>query len=242
MHEIACIFIVVPQQKWNNTYAGTLYKLEGGVQTFVFKMKSRLILKTSHRVLEFLSSFKWCFFNYAKTSWNLLFYLFISLYLLSIWNYLFTQKVHYIASTVTTEITDVNSITEQKIESLSKTYLESMWTKWQIHTFDYTLIKETLKGTPLFKCSDFSGVHCINHTCRYILQSLHERCNITHFLIFLLNILKDCDNLMSLGTRSHILGPRNEMDSVPCLAEFTRCLCNVSFWGKLYGRETGTNK
>ena len=62
MHEVACIFIVVPQQKWNNTYAGTLYKLEGGVQTFVFKMKSRLILKTSHRVLEFLSSFKWCFF------------------------------------------------------------------------------------------------------------------------------------------------------------------------------------
>ena len=56
MHEVACIFIVVPQQKWNNIYAGTLYKLEGGVQTFVFKMKSRLILKTSQsiRIFKFI--------------------------------------------------------------------------------------------------------------------------------------------------------------------------------------------
>ena len=56
--------------------------------------------------------------------------------------------------------------------------------------------------------------------------------------IFLLKILKDCDNLISLGTRSHIFGPRNEMDSLP---EFTVCLCNVSFGGKLYGHEMGTN-
>ena len=34
------------------------------------------------------------------------------------------------------------------------------------------------------------------------------------FLIFLLKILKDCDNVMLLGTRSHIFGSRNEMDSV----------------------------
>ena len=30
MHQIACIYIVVSQQKWNNPYLGTLYKLEGG--------------------------------------------------------------------------------------------------------------------------------------------------------------------------------------------------------------------
>ena len=29
MHQIACIYIVVSQQKWNNTYLETMYKLEG---------------------------------------------------------------------------------------------------------------------------------------------------------------------------------------------------------------------
>ena len=46
---------------------------------------------------------------------------------------------------------------------------------------------------------------------------------------------------MSLAIRSNIFGPRNEMDSVPCLTEFTRRLYNVSFQGKLYERETGRN-
>ena len=45
---------------------------------------------------------------------------------------------------------------------------------------------------------------------------------------------------MSLGARSHIFGPRNEIDSVPYLMEFFLHLCNVSFRQKLYGRETGT--
>ena len=44
-----------------------------------------------------------------------------------------------------------------------------------------------------------------------------------------------------MGTRSHIFGPRNEMDCVPRLTEFTLRLCNVSFRRKLYGRETGRN-
>ena len=61
------------------------------------------------------------------------------------------------------------------------------------------------------------------------------------FLIFLLKMHKDCDNLISLGTRSHIFGSRNETDSVPCLTEFTLSLFNVSFRRKLYGRETCTN-
>ena len=29
MHQIACIYIVVPQKKWNNTYLETAYTLEG---------------------------------------------------------------------------------------------------------------------------------------------------------------------------------------------------------------------
>ena len=110
------------------------------------------------------------------------------------------------------------------------------------HTFVPTLIKETLRGKPLFRWSEFSGVHCINPTCfRYILQSLHGHCEGTRFLIFLSKILKDCDNLTSLDARSHIFGPRNEMDSVPCRTEFTLRLCNMSFRRKFYSRKTGTN-
>ena len=111
------------------------------------------------------------------------------------------------------------------------------------HICSYIDQKKTLKGTPPFLCSEFSGVHCTNPTCcRYILQSRHKHCKSTHFFKFLLlKILKDCDNLMSLGTRSHIFGPRNEMDSVPCLTEFILRLCNMSFRRKLCGRETGTN-
>ena len=67
------------------------------------------------------------------------------------------------------------------------------------------LTKETLKGTPILLCSKFSGVQFVNPTCcRYILQSLHKHCKGSHFLVFLLKILKDSNNLMSLGTRSHI--------------------------------------
>ena len=110
------------------------------------------------------------------------------------------------------------------------------------HTFVHILIKETLKGTLLLLCSEFSGVHCINPTCcRYFLQSQHRHCKGTHFLIFLLKILKDCDNLILLGTRSHIFGPRNEINSVPCLIKFTLCLCNESFQQKWYGHKMGTN-
>ena len=111
-----------------------------------------------------------------------------------------------------------------------------------IHTFVHTLIKKTLKRTPPFLCSEFSGVHFINPTCcRYILQSRHGHCKDIHFLMFVLKILKDCDNLISLGTRFHIFGQRNEMNSVPCLTEFTLRLCNESFRRKLYGCEQDTN-
>ena len=110
------------------------------------------------------------------------------------------------------------------------------------YTFVHTLTKKKLKGTSPFLCSEFSGVHCINPTyCRYILQSQHEHCKGTHLLIFLLKVLKVCDNLISLGTGSYIIGQKDEMNSVPCLKEFTIRLCNVSFQQKLYGREMGPN-
>ena len=40
MHQIACIYIAVPQQQWNNVYLGTAYKLEGGnVANYFFQDK-----------------------------------------------------------------------------------------------------------------------------------------------------------------------------------------------------------
>ena len=127
--------------------------------------------------------------------------------------------------------------------NLSQTNFSNQCEQTGRHThtqFVHILVKETLKGTPPFLCSGFSAVHCINPTsCRYILQSRQGHCEGTHFLIFLLKILKDCDNLISMGTRSHISGPRNEMGSVPCLTECTLRL--FAFRQKLYGRETGTN-
>ena len=41
MHQIACIYIAVPQQKWNHAYLETTYKLEGGIlQTFLLRWKA----------------------------------------------------------------------------------------------------------------------------------------------------------------------------------------------------------
>ena len=46
MHQIASIYIAIPQQKWNKTYLETIDKLKGGIlQTSVFKMESWLQLK-----------------------------------------------------------------------------------------------------------------------------------------------------------------------------------------------------
>ena len=57
MHQIACIYIVVPQQKWNETYLEATYKLErGNIANFCFDEK--LNTTNSFRELEFLSSFK----------------------------------------------------------------------------------------------------------------------------------------------------------------------------------------
>ena len=41
MHQTACIYIVVTQQKWNSSYLETVCKLEGGIlQTSAFKIES----------------------------------------------------------------------------------------------------------------------------------------------------------------------------------------------------------
>ena len=60
MHQISFIYIVVPQQKWNNTYLKTTYKLqEVSIASFYFQDKelARIII---------LSSFKKCSFIFKR--------------------------------------------------------------------------------------------------------------------------------------------------------------------------------
>ena len=49
MHQSACIYIVAPQQKLNNNYLETTYKLEGGYYKLVFKIKNWLRLKRANK-------------------------------------------------------------------------------------------------------------------------------------------------------------------------------------------------
>ena len=169
-------------------------------------------------------------FEWSWSKMGIVFYLFYFHFIYSWLKItLYTQKSLYSLYSNNIELIEVNSVTEQEMQSFPKEFLKSMWT-WKmnvkladIHAFVHTFIKEILKEAPPFLCIEFSGVHCVN----------------PHFL---LEILKDCDNLILLGTRSHIFAQRNEMDSMPCLMEFTLRLCNVSFRPKLYGRETGKNR
>ena len=109
------------------------------------------------------------------------------------------------------ELIDVNSVTEQEMNLSQKNFSNQCeQTGRHTHMFHTSIKKKTLKGTPTFLCNEFSGVQFISSTCcRYILQSRHANCKGTHILIFYLKILRDCDNLISLGTRSHIFGLRN---------------------------------
>ena len=57
----------------------------------------------------------------------------------------------------------------------------------------------------------------IDPTCpRYILHILHGHHSGTHLLISNLKPLRDSDSFISLGTKSHVFGPRKYTDSVSC--------------------------
>ena len=56
---------------------------------------------------------------------------------------------------------------------------------------------------------------------RKVLQSLHGQFSEIQDLIFFLNSSKEWENLISNGTRFHILGPKNDKDSVPSWTDFT---------------------
>ena len=88
--------------------------------------------------------------------------------------------------------------------------------KLHLYTHLFTLLSKKHSKERLHSCTVSFLVFTVQIICIYILQNLHKH-------------RKDTCFLMSLGTRSHIFGPINEMGSVPYLTEFTLRLCNVSF-------------
>ena len=67
----------------------------------------------------------------------------------------------------------------------------------------------------------------INPTCQsYIFHILQGHHSGTHLLILNLKALRDSGSFISLGAKSHIFGPRQITDSVPCQTEFTLLLLN----------------
>ena len=55
---------------------------------------------------------------------------------------------------------------------------------------------------------------------------LHGHPSGTQLLILNLKAFRDSDSFISFGTKSHIFGPREKPNSVPCQTEFTLILLN----------------
>ena len=78
-----------------------------------------------------------CFVFHLKSS----FCLFIYFYFIYSWlkiTHLHKKKSLYSLYSNNIELTDVNSVTEQKMQSFPKEFLKSMWTNWQTHTHLFT--------------------------------------------------------------------------------------------------------
>ena len=45
MHQNTCIYILVPQQKWNNTYVETSHKLGGNITNYCFQDKELMRIR-----------------------------------------------------------------------------------------------------------------------------------------------------------------------------------------------------
>ena len=70
-------------------------------------------------------------------------YLFIYLFILTLFTVdlkllIYTKKSLYSLYSNNIELTDVNSVTEQEMQSFPNQFLKSMWTSWQTHTHLYT--------------------------------------------------------------------------------------------------------
>ena len=67
------------------------------------------------------------------------FFQFICFYFIYIWlKITHLHKKNICIATVITELIDVNSVTEQEMQSFPNQFLKSMWTSWQTHTHLYT--------------------------------------------------------------------------------------------------------
>ena len=73
------------------------------------------------------------------------------------------------------------------------------------------------------------------HLPKICLYILHGHSSGTHLLILNLKALEESDSLISLGTISHIFGPRSNTDSVTCQKEFALILLNELLLRRSYG-------
>ena len=70
-------------------------------------------------------------------------------------------------------------------------------------------------------------------------HNLHGQCEGVHFFTLLLKMFTFSDSFISSGTRSQILGPRKDSDSMPWYTELTWRLvknyyCNVDYMGQIF--------
>ena len=139
-------------------------------------------------------------------------YLLLNLSILIYLKHILLQKNHQIPLKVTTSSYVMSTQSLNRRQNLSWENFSNKYEQIRdTYTFVHTLIKKALKEATLFLCREFSGVFSVNTTrCRFILRIVQGHCKYTHFQLFLLEILKDSDNLRSLGVRSHIFGPRNK--------------------------------
>ena len=155
--------------------------------------------------------FRWIFIGHLRQ----FIYLFIfTLFTVDLKLLIYTKKPLYSLYSNNIELIDVNFVTEQDMQSFPKEFLKSMRTNWQTHTHTHWSKKHSKENSiPVLWVFWYSLYKS------YMLQIYFTKPTGTlqrhPFLIFLLKILKDCDNLILLGTRSHIFGPRNKMNYVP---------------------------
>ena len=141
-------------------------------------------------------------------------YLFICFHFIYSWlkiTHLHTKKSLYSLYSNNIELIDINSVTEQEMQSVPNQFLKSMWTSWQTHTHICTYIHQST--TPANSSIPMQWVFWWSLYKSYMLQIYFTKTTRTFqrhpFFNFSLN---DCDNLILLGTRSHIFDPRNETD------------------------------
>ena len=80
------------------------------------------------------------------------FYLFCTLFTADLKLLIYTKKSLYSLYSYNIELIDVNSVTEQEMQSFPKEFLKSMWTSYQTHTHLFTHCLKKHSKERLYSC------------------------------------------------------------------------------------------